>query len=114
MGNKTEKRTGKKTIICERCGGVIEYKGDVVITTSIIRVVPYHDRCFAREVKGLNTIFVNNTPINGTASNIGTVLAAIFGFVFLFVPDLRYVTLVLLIPIAVRSYAWLKIERHLK
>lgn len=109
-----EKNTSPKTIRCERCNGVIEYRSDVVITTSFLNVVSYHDRCFSQEVKGMKTIFVNNTPINGTASNFGTVVIGIFFLIFLFSSETRLASLILLIPILVRAYAWFNIERHLK
>ncbi len=103
----------KKEVYCEKCGGVIKNSYELVVTTQFLSVVPYHDRCFASQVKGLSTMFVGNVPINGTASNVGTVFALIIGIIVLFIPQLRYISIVALISILIRFYAWFNYERHL-
>jgi len=102
-----------KTVYCEKCGGVIKNGYELVVTTEFFSIVPYHDRCFANLVKGLSTMFVGNVPINGTASNVGTVFALIIGIIVLFIPELRYISIVSLISILVRFYSWFNFERHL-
>ena len=103
----------KNTVYCEKCGGVIKSNDDLVVTTQFLSIVPYHDRCFTSQVKGLSTLIVGNVPINGTASNIGTVFAFIIGIIVMFMPELRYIAIVSLISILVRFYSWFKYERHL-
>ena len=103
-----------RTITCEKCNGVIEYQGDAVVTSALFRVVVFHERCFASEIKGFKSIFLNNTPINGSLSNLATIFYALGGVICLFIPDMWPATLIFLIPISFRAYAWFKIERHLK
>jgi len=56
----------KKTIYCQRCVGEITDKDDLVVTNNFLYIVPYHEECFSKELKGLSTIFIGNSPINGT------------------------------------------------
>ncbi len=102
-----------KTIYCEKCGGVIKNSYELTVTTRFLSIVPYHDRCFASQVKGISTMFVGTVPINGSASNVGTVFAVIIGIIVLFIPELRYISIVALITILIRFYAWFNYERHL-
>lgn len=103
----------KKIIYCEKCVGEIKSKNDLVITNKFIYIVPYHEKCFSNELKGLSTIFVGNKPINGTSGNVGTVLAVILGIVVLFIQELRFLSAVSLLILCVRLYSWIHYERHL-
>ena len=102
-----------KEVYCDKCGGVIKNSDELIVTTQFLSIVPYHDRCFSSLIKGLSTMFVGNVPINGTASNVGTVFALILGIIVLFIPELRYISIVSLITIFVRFYSWFNFERHL-
>lgn len=102
-----------KTVYCEKCGGVIKNSYELVVTTRFLSIVPYHDRCFLDSIKGLSTMIVGNVPLNGTASNVGTVFALIIGIIVLFIPDLRYISIVSLITILIRFYSWFNYERFL-
>ena len=104
---------GKKTIYCQRCVGEITDKDDLVVTNNFLSIVPYHAECFSKELKGLSTIFTGNSPINGTASNVSTVLAVIIGIVVLFISELRYISVISLLFLCVRFYSWFQYERHL-
>lgn len=103
----------KKIIYCEKCVGEIKSRDDLVVTNKCIYIVPYHEKCFSKELKGVSTIFVGNEPINGTSSNIFTVLAVILGIVVLFIQELRFLSVVSLLILCVRLYSWIQYERHL-
>jgi hypothetical protein len=66
-------------VYCEKCGREIKFAGDLVTTTFMFQVVPYHEDCFAKDLKGLRTFFVSNNPINGIAGNITVILSVIIG-----------------------------------
>ncbi|MBK5240445.1 hypothetical protein [Clostridium sp.] len=103
----------KKIIHCEKCCGEITDIDDLVVTNNFLSIVPYHEECFSKEVKGLSSIFVGNTPINGTMSNVSTILAVIFGVIVLFIQELRYISVVSLLFLCIRVYSWFQYERHL-
>lgn len=104
---------GNKTIYCNKCIGEITNIDDLVVTNNFLSIVPYHEECFSKELKGLSTIFVGNSPINGTMGNISTILAAIIGIVVLFIRELRYILVVSLQFLGIRFYSWFQYERHL-
>ena len=103
----------KKTIYCSKCVGQITNKDDLVVTNNFLSIVPYHAECFVRELKGLSTIFVGNSPINGTIGNISTILAPIIGIIVLFIREFRYISIVSLLFLGIRFYSWFQYERHL-
>ena len=104
---------GSKTIYCEKCSGEITSKYDLIVTNNFLSIVPYHDQCFSKELKGLSTIFVGNTPINGIMGNVSTILAAVIGIVVLFIPELHYISAMSLLLLGVRFYSWFQYERYL-
>ena len=102
-----------KSIYCERCCGEIANKNDLIVTNKFLSIVPYHEKCFSKELKGLSTIFVSNVPINGTSSNVCLVILLIIGVISLFIKELRYVSALALISLCIRIYSWFQYERHL-
>jgi hypothetical protein len=66
-------------VYCEKCGREIKFTGELVTTTFMFKVVPYHEDCYAKDLKGLLTFFVSNNPINGISGNITAVLSIIIG-----------------------------------
>lgn len=102
-----------KVIYCEKCSGEITNRDDLVVTTNVFSVVPYHGKCFSRELKGLSGIVVGYTPINGIMGNLGAVLAAILGIAALFIKELRYISILSTLFLGIRLYSWFKYERHL-
>ena len=103
----------KKTIHCKKCVGEITSRGDLVVTNNFLSIVPYHAECYANELKGVSTIFVGNSPINGAMGNAGAVIAAIIGIFVLFIPERRYVSILCLLFLGIRFYSWFQYERHL-
>ena len=102
-----------KTIYCEKCAGEITNRDDLVVTNNFLKIVPYHGECFSKELKGVSTILVGSSPINGTASNVSTIIAVIIGIAVLFFRELRYISVVSLLFLCIRFYSWFKYERHL-
>ncbi len=102
-----------KTIYCYKCAGEIKNSHDLVVTNNFLLIVPYHKKCFSKELMGLSTILVGNFPINGAMSNVSTILAIIFGTILLFIRDLRYISVMLLLFLGIRFYSWFQYERHL-
>lgn len=104
-----------KSIYCDRCAGEIKYKEDLVTATSLFQVAPYHEECYAKDLKGVNTLFVNNQPINGLSGNFIAITSFIFALILLFIAEgvEKWASIVLLIPIAYRLFSYLYYERHL-
>jgi len=103
----------KKAIYCEKCGGEITGSDDLVVTNNFFSIVPYHEKCFSRELKGLSSIVVGNVPINGTMGNVSVVLAVIICIAALFIKELRYISIIAFLFLGIRLYSWFKYERHL-
>ena len=102
-------------VYCEKCGREIKFAGDLVTTTFMFQVVPYHEDCFAKDLKGLRTFFVSNNPINGIAGNITVILSVIIGtFVIIFLDGLtRFIGLLALISLSYRLYSYIRFEKRL-
>lgn len=104
-----------KGVYCEKCGKEIKFRGDLVTTTIMLEVVPYHEDCFAKDLKGLRTLVVSNEPINGVPGNITTVIATVVGIgaiVFLEGP-MKFAGLLLFLIFAYRVYSYVRFERRL-
>lgn len=108
--------TMSKTVYCEKCKRRIPYRGDLVTTTIFLEVVPYHEDCFANDLKGAKTLFVDNQPINGFSGNSTFLLCFILAFILLFFVDgpMKWLSILMIIPIIYRIYSYLKYERHLE
>ncbi|MBU0903979.1 MAG: hypothetical protein KKF57_02245, partial [Firmicutes bacterium] len=104
-----------KGVYCEKCGKEIKFQGDLVTTTIMFEVVPYHEDCYAKDLKGLRTLVVSNEPINGVAGNITTVIATLVGIggiVFLEGP-MRFAGLLLFLILGYRLYSYIRFEKRL-
>ncbi|MCK6256290.1 hypothetical protein LCY76_06735 [Fictibacillus sp. KIGAM418] len=105
-----------KTIICDRCTKEITLKDDLVTVTMFFEVIPYHEECYAHDLKGTISFFLNNRSLNGLSGNISMVISILFGLWLVFFTEgsLRFVSLLVLIPIIYRLYSYLAYERHLE
>ena len=104
----------KKIICCEKCGGQINDKYDLVVTNYFWQLVCYHNECYSEALKGPETIFLRNKPINGSAGNVIFIISLILGPILLLFPKIRYLSAVFFFYIVVRIYSWLKFERHME
>jgi hypothetical protein len=109
----------KKEIFCAECSGEIESRDDLVIAYSIFWVIPYHHSCYSKALKGCQTFFVGNEPINGASGTFKMVISLLFLMFLFFLPSdfmssggWLLIPLSLLIP-SVRLYSWIRYERHL-
>ncbi|MBO8172527.1 MAG: hypothetical protein H0Z33_11660 [Bacillaceae bacterium] len=103
----------KQPVYCDECGGEIHNRDELVVAQFFLNVVPYHDRCFSQALKGCQTAFVANTPINGVSGTTSAVFLLLVAVVLFFIPEYRMVALILFIQPALRLYSWLKYERNL-
>jgi len=104
-----------KTIYCDKCSGEIKYRDDLVTATYLFEVVPYHEQCFTKELKGLNTLFLDNQPLNSFTSNFMIVVAILFSIgLLIFGGDYKFTSILFLIPVIYRIYSYLSFERHLE
>lgn len=105
----------KKTIYCEECSGVIHNKEDLVVAQFRMDVIPFHEDCYARELKGPKAIYIRNKPINGVSGNFSTFMFFLLGLGILIfgVGDIKYFSIVTINPIGIRLYSYIMFERHL-
>lgn len=74
-----------KKIYCTECSGEIISKEDLVTTTALVSVVPYHTDCYSTALKGCQTVFVGNYPINGISGTFSAVLSVIIAVAVLLI-----------------------------
>ncbi|MCC3357048.1 hypothetical protein [Bacillus sp. REN16] len=104
-----------KTIYCDKCSAEITDKSDLVITAYFISVKAYHDRCYSKTLKGWETVFGGNEPINGTSGKVKAILGFVLA-IMLFLGSSIYSLIgfvALYLPL-MRLYAWYSIERKLE
>ncbi len=106
----------KEKVYCEECSLQIEYKEDLVVSTFFFFVVPYHDSCYSKSLKGCQTAFVSNVPINGFSGTIKAICALIGSLILFLLNDdtLRFFAIILLIFSGLRVFSWFSFERHLE
>ncbi|MFD4706696.1 hypothetical protein ACFWM3_17765 [Gottfriedia sp. NPDC058432] len=105
-----------KTVYCDRCLKEIRIRGDLVTATMFFQVVPYHEDCYAKDLKGVKTLFLNNQPINGFSGNFLSFLAFAICIATFFIDDhsMIYLLILALIAIMYRLYSFFIFERHLE
>jgi hypothetical protein len=105
-----------QSIYCDKCLKEIKVRGDLVIATSFFEVFPYHEDCYAKNIKGAATVLLNNQPLNGFSGNFLAIVGFILLIVSLFVKDdlMILVSIISTIPIIYRAYSYFVFERHLE
>lgn len=101
---------------CEKCLGEIELRDDLVTATMLFSVVPYHEDCYAKDLKGAKTLFLNNQPINGFSGNFMTLFAFVVGIWLVIFADggMKLYSVLFLIAVFYRLYSFYTFERHLE
>ena len=105
-----------KLVYCDKCAREIKVRDDLVTATLLFEVVPYHEECYAKDLKGAKTIFLDNQPLNGFSGNLGISLLFISAIVWSLVAEapLKWLSLLAIIPICYRLYSYLSYERHIE
>ncbi|WLD94612.1 hypothetical protein [Alkalihalobacillus sp. AL-G] len=105
-----------KPVYCDKCHGEINNREDLVTATMFVSVVPYHESCYSKDLKGAKTFFLANQPINGFSGNFGVVVAALFGFGLLVFAEggTRFTSVIFLLAVFYRLYSYIAYERHLE
>ncbi|WP_088073044.1 hypothetical protein [Gottfriedia luciferensis] len=105
-----------KIVYCDKCLKEIRIRGDLVTTTMFFQVVPYHEDCYAKDLKGAKTFFLSNQPINGFSGNFLSFLAILICISTFFINDetMIYLFFFTLFPIIYRLYSYFIYERHLE
>ena len=90
-----------------------KFTGELVTTTFMFKVVPYHEGCYAKDLKGLRTFFVSNNPVNGISGNITAVLSIFIGiFALLFLDGFtKSVGLLAFVAVGYRLYSYIQFEK---
>jgi hypothetical protein len=105
-----------KTIYCDKCLKEIKIRSDLVTSTLFFEVIPYHEDCYAKDLKGAKSFFLNNQPLNGFSGNFGVVVTVIIAFVWFFNAEgwAKLSSLLALLPLSYRLYSYFYYERHLE
>jgi len=79
-------------------------------------VIPYHEDCYAKDLKGIKTLFLNNQPVNGFSGNLLAFFALIVLIISLFIKEdtMIFLTIFMVFPILYRLYSYLVYERHIE
>ncbi|WP_409252718.1 hypothetical protein V1502_01980 [Bacillus sp. SCS-153A] len=105
-----------KEIYCDFCQKQIKVRDDLITATLMYEVVPYHERCYASNIKGAKTLFISNEPINGFAATFYIVLTVILAIIWAIFAEssMKAASLLMLIPVGYRIYSYIRYERHLE
>lgn len=105
-----------KTIYCDKCAKEIKVRDDLVTSTLIFDVVPYHEDCYAKDLKGAKTIFLDNQPLNGLSGNLVIFISMILAIVWFLITKnpLKWLSLIAIIPIGYRFCSYFFYERHIE
>lgn len=105
-----------KEIYCELCQKQIKIRDDLITTTLMLEVVPYHEKCYGSNIKGAQTLFISNEPVNGFAGTFFTILAVILAILWAIFAEgpMKLVSTLVLIPVGYRIYSYIRYERHLE
>ena len=102
----------QKLVLCEKCTGVIEYRYDLVTAILMFAVVPYHEACFASDLKGGKSFFLDHQPLNGFSGNVIFILSIMIALILLLFTDIKWYAIIFLIPICYRIYSYFIYEIH--
>jgi len=103
----------KKQIYCEQCSGQIQSKDDLITMFIVMSIVPLHSDCYGKQLKG-GASFLMNKPLNGWYGNIQStffLLLAIGLFIF-GNRELKFIAIVVCIPVIYRLGSYIIYERH--
>jgi hypothetical protein len=104
----------EKELICEQCLLPVKYRDDLVTVWSHYKVRSYHEKCYAKSFKGIDSLFTSHQPINGLSGNLKAIFALVLALLPLFVsflsPVISAVCLLIIVP---RLYSFFLYERKL-
>jgi hypothetical protein len=105
-----------KEIYCDFCQKQIRIRDDLITATLMHEVVPYHEKCYAGNIKGAKTLFISNEPINGFAGTAFAVFSLILALLWALFAEgpMKLVSLIALVPVGYRVYSYIRYERHVE
>ena len=101
-------------ILCRHCGRRIRRSDDLVTTLVLFGISPFHSACYSKALRGWETLWVSNEPVNGVSGTVVAGLSLVLSLVVLIGPFSLFLFLLLLVPPAMRLYSWLAFERPLQ
>ncbi len=105
----------KEAIYCHKCSHEIKKREKLAVAGLLFLIAPYHEGCFAKELKGPASLFMRNQPVN---SIFGTVFAIISFFLLAGVLILtegytKLFSIFFVFPIVFRLLSYLLYERYI-
>ncbi|MDQ0254826.1 hypothetical protein J2S74_002205 [Evansella vedderi] len=105
----------EKVFFCEECAREITDRDSLIVTIYFIFLVTYHDTCYSQVLKGWQSFFVNNQPVNSFFGNFKSIAALLLGlFLFFISRPFWIVAFILFIFPLIRLYSWFTVERYLE
>lgn len=106
----------RKAVLCCSCRKPIGSRRELVTTKRILKVYPYHEECYEKELKGKKSFLLDNYPINGFSGSFSVILSLLL-MIFLY-PVMEFfqfaVLAVLFIAVAFyRLYSFVVFEKNL-
>ncbi|MFZ3577958.1 hypothetical protein [Virgibacillus sp. DJP39] len=103
-----------KAVYCDKCLLEIKVRDDLVTATIFFEVVPYHEECYSKDLKGAKSLFLTNQPINGFSGNIIILVIIALAITWAIVAEgpMKLLSAAGLIPIISRIYSYVIYERH--
>ncbi|HLQ72207.1 MAG TPA: hypothetical protein VK142_10430 [Bacillota bacterium] len=102
-----------KHIFCEQCSKRIKSKDDLITMFIAMGIVPLHSSCYGKNLKG-GFSFLMNKPLNGWYANIQSIFFLLVAIGLLIFGDkrLKYLAIVVCIPVVYRLFSYIMYERH--
>ncbi|MFJ5621509.1 hypothetical protein ACIQD3_02005 [Peribacillus loiseleuriae] len=105
-----------KPVYCDKCSREIKYRGDLITATILFEVIPYHEDCYAKDLKSAKMLFLDNQPLNGFSSNFVTIIAILLGIGWLIFAEgfMKWAAIIPSIQVIYRIYSFFSYERQLE
>ena len=102
-----------RMLICAHCGRRITSRENLVTALMLFSIVPYHGACYAKALRGCQSVVLGNEPINGIGFTVGAAFAGVAsiwaGFAVSWIMGVLF-----LLPAGIRLYSWFALERQLE
>ncbi|MCT8136732.1 hypothetical protein H1D32_02570 [Anaerobacillus sp. CMMVII] len=102
----------KQIVYCDKCSREITDREDLVTAVFLFSVVPYHDNCYSKDLKGAKTLFLDNQPLNGFSGNFIFIISIIMAILWFLFADAKIYSFLAILPIGYRLYSYFMYERH--
>ena len=101
----------REDLVCYKCGKKIERKDDLIVATYLLKIVTYHNKCYAEHLKKSNSLLLGE-PLNTTMYTLRAILVSIISIIYFFIgkrEGSRLYFILVFIPLIPISYRLLSL-----